>query len=111
MHFHDRHVWGRGQTRDRRNGDAEMTGKQQDGEKLHMKTVGALEHVSYNEPGSYSYEQLLQLIRRLGLGTPVVEQQFRRIVFNLVARNQDDHVKNVAFLMEREGAWSLAPVL
>jgi serine/threonine-protein kinase HipA len=80
-----------------------------DGEKLHMQTVGALEHVSYNEPGTYSYEQLLQLIRRLGLGTPAVEQEFRRMVFNVVARNQDDHVKNVAFLMDREGAWSLAP--
>jgi serine/threonine-protein kinase HipA len=80
-----------------------------DGGKLHMQTVGALEHVSYNEPGTYSYEQLLLLIRRLGLGTPVVEQQFRRMVFNVVARNQDDHVKNVAFLMDREGAWSLAP--
>ena len=79
------------------------------GGKLHMQTVGALEHVSYNEPGTYSYEQVLQLIRRLGLGTPVVEQQFRRMVFNVVARNQDDHVKNIAFLMDREGAWSLAP--
>lgn len=81
----------------------------ENGETLHMQTVAALEHVSYNEPGTYSYEQLLQLIRRLGLGTPVVEQQFRRMVFNVVARNQDDHVKNVAFLMDREGAWSLAP--
>jgi serine/threonine-protein kinase HipA len=80
-----------------------------DGEKLHMQTVGALEHVSYNEPGTYSYEQLMQLVRRLGLGTPAVEQHFRRMVFNVVARNQDDHVKNVAFLMDREGAWSLAP--
>jgi serine/threonine-protein kinase HipA len=80
-----------------------------DGGKLHMQTVAALEHVSYNEPGTYSYEQVLLLIRRLGLGTPVVEQQFRRMVFNVVARNQDDHVKNIAFLMDREGAWSLAP--
>jgi serine/threonine-protein kinase HipA len=79
------------------------------GGKLHMQTAGALEHVSYNEPGTYSYEQVLLLIRRLGLGTPVVEQQFRRMVFNVVARNQDDHVKNIAFLMDREGAWSLAP--
>ncbi len=80
-----------------------------DGGKLHMQTVSALEHVSYNEPGAYSYEQVLLLIRRLGLGTPVVEQQFRRMVFNVVARNQDDHVKNIAFLMNRAGAWSLAP--
>jgi serine/threonine-protein kinase HipA len=50
-----------------------------------------------------------KLIRRLGLATPVVEQQFRRMVFNVVARNQDDHVKNIAFLMDRQGAWSLAP--
>jgi serine/threonine-protein kinase HipA len=80
-----------------------------DGRKLHMQTVAALEHVSYNEPGTYSYEQALLLIRRLGLSTPVVEQQFRRMVFNVVARNQDDHVKNIAFLMDRQGAWSLAP--
>ena len=82
-----------------------------DGGKLHMQTVGALEQVSYNEPGTYSYEQLMLLVRRLGLGTPAVEQQFRRMVFNVVARNQDDHVKNVAFLMDREGAWSLAPLM
>jgi serine/threonine-protein kinase HipA len=80
-----------------------------DGGKLHMQTVGALEHASYNEPGAFSYEQVLLLIRRLGLGTPVVEQQFRRMVFNVVARNQDDHVKNIAFLMDRGGEWSLAP--
>ncbi len=79
------------------------------GGKLHVQTVGALEHVSYNEPGTYSYEQLMLLIRRLGLSTPVVEQQFRRMVFNVVARNQDDHVKNVAFVMDRGGTWSLAP--
>ncbi len=79
------------------------------GGKLHMQTVGALEHVSYNEPGTYSYEQLMLLTRRLGLGTPDVEQQFRRMVFNVVARNQDDHVKNAAFLMDRDGAWSPAP--
>jgi serine/threonine-protein kinase HipA len=80
-----------------------------EGGKLHMQTVAALEHVSYNEPGTYSYEQALLLIRRLGLSTPQVEQQFRRMVFNVVARNQDDHVKNIAFLMDRAGAWSLAP--
>jgi len=80
-----------------------------DGGKLHMQTLGALEHVSYNEPGTYSYEQALLLIRRMGLGTPTAERLFRRMVFNVVARNQDDHVKNIAFLMDRRGAWSLAP--
>lgn len=79
------------------------------GGKLHVQTLGALEHVSYNEPGSYSYERALLLMRKLGLGTPAVEQLFRRMVFNVVARNQDDHVKNIAFLMDRGGAWSLAP--
>jgi serine/threonine-protein kinase HipA len=80
-----------------------------DGGKLHMQTAGALEHSSYNEPGAYSYEQALLLIRRLRLGSASVEQLFRRMVFNVVARNQDDHVKNIAFLMDRTGAWSLAP--
>ena len=80
-----------------------------EGGKLHMQTVGALEHVSYNEPGTYSYEQALLLARRIGQGTPSVEQLFRRMVFNVVARNQDDHVKNIAFLMDRSGAWTLAP--
>lgn len=80
-----------------------------DGGKLHAQTLGALAHVSYNEPGAYSYEQALLLMRRIGLGIAAVEQQFRRMVFNVVARNQDDHVKNVAFLMDRGGAWSLAP--
>jgi serine/threonine-protein kinase HipA len=80
-----------------------------DASKLHVQTVGALEQVSYNEPGAYSYEQALLLVRRLGMATPVAEQLFRRMVFNVVARNQDDHVKNIAFLMDRTGAWSLAP--
>jgi serine/threonine-protein kinase HipA len=80
-----------------------------EGGKLHVQTVGALEHISYNEPGAYSYEQALLLTRRLGLGTPAVEQLFRRMLFNVVARNQDDHVKNIALLMGRDGVWSLAP--
>lgn len=79
------------------------------GGKLHAQTLGALDHASYNEPGAYSYEQCLLLMRRLGLDATAVEQQFRRMVFNVVARNQDDHVKNVAFLMDRQGTWSLAP--
>jgi serine/threonine-protein kinase HipA len=94
---------------DRRHFMTRRFDRPEDGGKLHAQTVGALEHSSYNEPGTYSYEQLLLLIRRLGLGTPVAEQQFRRMVFNILARNQDDHVKNIAFLMDRDGAWSLAP--
>lgn len=79
------------------------------GGKLHMQTVGALEHVSYNEPGAYSYERAMALLRRLGLDTLAAEQLYRRMVFNVVARNQHDHVKNIAFLMGPEGSWSLAP--
>lgn len=79
------------------------------GGKLHMQTLGALEHASYNEPGTYSYEQGLLLLRRLGLGVPAAEQLYRRMVFNVVARNQDDHVKNTSLLMDRAGAWTLAP--
>ncbi|HEX4438084.1 MAG TPA: type II toxin-antitoxin system HipA family toxin [Solirubrobacteraceae bacterium] len=81
----------------------------ENGARSHMQTIGALEHVSYNEPGTYSYEQALLLVRRLGMAAPDVEQLFRRMVFNVVARNQDDHVKNIAFLMDRDGDWSLSP--
>jgi serine/threonine-protein kinase HipA len=79
------------------------------GGKLHMQSLGALCHYDFNQPGAYSYEQALQTIRQLGLPMQAIEEQFRRMVFNLVARNQDDHVKNIAFLMDKQGRWSLAP--
>jgi len=79
------------------------------GEKLHMQSLGALAHFDYNQPGAYAYEQALQVIHRLGLPMTATEELFRRMVFNIVARNQDDHVKNIAFLMDKQGAWSLAP--
>ena len=80
-----------------------------DGRKIHMQSLGALRHFDFNQPGSYAYEQVMQTIRELGLGMAVIEQQYRRTVFNIVARNQDDHVKNIAFLMDRSGKWSLSP--
>ncbi len=80
-----------------------------DGGKLHMQSLGALAHYDYNQPGAYSYEQALQAIRQLGLPMAASEEQFRRMLFNVVARNQDDHVKNIAFLMGQQGLWSLAP--
>lgn len=80
-----------------------------DGAKLHMQSLGALAHFDYNIPGAYSYEQALLIIRRLGLTMDDIEEQFRRMVFNVVARNQDDHVKNIAFLMNKAGEWSLSP--
>lgn len=80
-----------------------------DGHKLHMQSLGALAHYDYNQPAAYSYEQALMVTRELGLPMAALEEQFRRMLFNVVARNQDDHVKNIAFLMNREGQWSLAP--
>jgi serine/threonine-protein kinase HipA len=77
--------------------------------KLHMQSLGALRHFDFNEAGAYSYEQALMTIRELGLPMAVIEQQFRRTAFNVIARNQDDHVKNIAFLMDRPGEWSLSP--
>jgi serine/threonine-protein kinase HipA len=81
----------------------------QDGSKLHMQSLAALAHYDYNMPGAYSYEQALGVVRRLGLTMGEIEQQFRRMVFNVVARNQDDHVKNIAFLMDKSGKWRLSP--
>jgi serine/threonine-protein kinase HipA len=80
-----------------------------DGGKLHMQSLGALAHFDFNSAGAYSYEQALDAIKRLGLPMHAREQQFRRMIFNVVARNQDDHVKNIAFLMDKAGEWSLSP--
>ncbi|MEZ5462355.1 type II toxin-antitoxin system HipA family toxin [Dokdonella sp.] len=79
------------------------------GEKLHMQSLAALAHYDFNQAGAYSYEQAFQLIHRLGLPMRATEEQFRRMAFNIVARNQDDHVKNIAFLMDKAGNWSLSP--
>lgn len=79
------------------------------GEKLHMQSLAALAHFDFNNPVAHSYEQALIVIRRLGLAMDDVEEQFRRMVFNVIARNQDDHVKNIAMLMDKEGRWSLSP--
>ena len=81
----------------------------ENGDKLHMQSLAALAHLDFNDAAAHSYEQALAVIRRLGLSMDAVEEQFRRMVFNVVARNQDDHVKNIAFLMDKRGQWSLAP--
>ena len=80
-----------------------------DGEKLHLQTLCGLAHFDFNVPGAYSYEQLFQTIRTLRLPYYDTEQAFRRMVFNIVARNQDDHAKNFSFLMDKNGKWRLAP--
>jgi serine/threonine-protein kinase HipA len=79
------------------------------GKKLHMQSLAALAHLDFNDAGAHSYEQAFEVMKRLGLRKDDVEEQFRRMVFNVVARNQDDHVKNIAFLMDQRGTWSLSP--
>lgn len=81
----------------------------ENGDKLHMQSLGALAHFDYKQPNSYAYEQCVQVMRKLGLGADELAQQFRRTVFNVIGRNQDDHVKNIAFLMDRKGKWRLSP--
>ncbi len=79
------------------------------GGKLHMQSLAALAHLDFNAAGAHSYEQAFGVMKRLRLPMSAIEQQFRRMIFNVVARNQDDHVKNIAFLMDPRGVWSLAP--
>lgn len=79
------------------------------GEKIHMQSLCALAHFDFNNAGSYSYEQAFQVMRQLRLPYSDAEQLFRRMVFNLVARNQDDHTKNINFLMDKTGKWCLSP--
>jgi len=78
-------------------------------EKVHMQTLCGLAHFDFNLPGAYSYEQLFQVMRTLRLPYKAAEQAYRRMVFNVVSRNQDDHTKNFSFLMDKEGKWSLSP--
>lgn len=79
------------------------------GSKLHMQSLGSLAHFDYDQPGAYSYEQALQIMRRMQLPQEDLEQLVLRAFFNVAARNQDDHVKNIAFLMDRTGSWRLSP--
>lgn len=79
------------------------------GDKLHMQSLCGLAQFDYNLAGAYSYEQALLAMRRLELPMDSIEEQVRRMAFNVVARNQDDHVKNIAFLMDKAGRWSLSP--
>ena len=78
-------------------------------EKLHVQTFCAMMHYDFNDIYSYSYEQLFQTMRMLRLTYPEAEQMFRRMVFNVMAQNCDDHTKNFAFTMNRLGEWRLAP--
>ena len=79
------------------------------GQRLHQQSLCALAHLDFNEAGAHSYEQAFQVMRQLRLPYPEAEQMFRRMVFNVAARNQDDHTKNIAFLMDASGRWRLSP--
>ncbi|WP_332774041.1 type II toxin-antitoxin system HipA family toxin [Phenylobacterium sp.] len=79
------------------------------GQKLHMQSLAALRHFDFNAAGAYAYEQAIQTLRMLDLPARDLEQQVRRAVFNVLGRNQDDHVKNIAFLMDQSGEWRLSP--
>lgn len=80
-----------------------------EGKKVHMQSLGAIAHISYKEPGICSYEMAAQYMREMDLPMADIEQFYRRMVFNCLAVNQDDHVKNISFLMDRKGNWRLSP--
>ena len=77
--------------------------------KLHMQSLGGMAHMDFNRPAANTYEAAFQVLQRLKLGRQASEQLYRRMLFNVVSHNHDDHVKNIAFLMDRRGAWQLAP--
>lgn len=78
-------------------------------EKLHVQTFCALRHLDFNEVHLFSYEELFETMRMLGLSYASAQELFRRMVFNVLAKNCDDHTKNFAFIMDQNGQWDLAP--
>jgi len=80
-----------------------------DGSKLFMQTLCALKHFDFNLPGAYSYEQSFNTARQLDLPMEDQRQLFLRMVFNVFSRNQDDHTKNISFIMDKQGIWRLSP--
>lgn len=79
------------------------------GDRLHLHSLGGMHHVDFDGPGLFSYEQFLRTILALNLGHETLNEAYRRAVFNVLAVNQDDHVKNISFLMDESGGWRLAP--
>lgn len=77
--------------------------------KLHVQSFCAMQHFDFNDITSYSYEQLFETLRLLSLPYPQAEQVFRRMVFNVISRNCDDHTKNFSFVMDKGGDWKLSP--
>ena len=79
------------------------------GEKVHMQSLCALAHMDFNSPRTYSYEEAFGVMKQLKLPYEDKVQLFKRMVFNEYGKNFDDHTKNISFLMDKKGVWSLAP--
>jgi len=78
-------------------------------ERIHMQTLCAIAHFDYNDPNSYSYEQLFQIMRKIRLPYADAREMYRRIVFNIAGKNLDDHTKNITFLLRENQSWRLSP--
>lgn len=83
--------------------------REEGGSKLHMQSLCGLAHYDYNLAGANGYEQVLAILNKLELGYSALEEMFRRMTFNVIARNQDDHTRNIAFTMDADGKWKLSP--
>lgn len=81
----------------------------ENGRKIHMQTLCGIAHYDFRLRKGYSYEQAFNVMRRLRLPYSQAQEMFRRMVFNVVVRNQDDHTKNISFLMDPNGKWRLSP--
>lgn len=79
------------------------------GDKIHMVSLCGMAHFDFNEAGAHSYEEAAEVMRKLRLNVEEIEELYRRMVFNVIARNHDDHTKNISFLMTRDGIWHLSP--
>lgn len=81
--------------------------RMENGEKIHVQTLAGLAH--YDRDQRHSYEEIFRIMRQMNLPYPSQEELYRRMVFNVMGRNHDDHSKNFSFLMDRQGKWKLAP--
>ena len=81
----------------------------ENGKKHHIQSLCAISHYDYKSPGAYSYEQAFQVIRKLKMSHECTEQLFRRMALNIVGRNQDDHTKNMSFILKQGQEWTLSP--
>ncbi len=80
-----------------------------DNERLHLHSLSGMTHSNIHIPRHYSYDNLLRLTRHITGSQAEVEEQYKRMVFNIIARNQDDHAKNFSFMMDKQGSWSISP--